>query len=130
MKKFLFLIATFAYFTSISGATIYIHECMGKVVDWTFQADEKSKCDNCGMHKNAANDCCKDDIKVLKVNAEYKQSENVSPVFKISDVLLPVTYLFVDRQLLPKITKEKYPINNFVSPTPYDLSILYCNFRV
>lgn len=130
MKKFLFLIATFAYFTSISGATIYIHECMGKVVDWTFQAEEKDKCDNCGMHKNDVNDCCKDEIKVLKLNAEHKQSENVSPVFKISDVLLPVAYLMVNHQLLPKIANEKYPLDNLVFSTPYDLSILYCNFRI
>ncbi|MEO6948931.1 MAG: hypothetical protein ABI123_04825 [Ginsengibacter sp.] len=130
MKKFLFLIATFAYFTSISGATIYIHECMGNVVDWTFQADENSKCENCGMHKNAANDCCKDEVKVLKVNADHKQFENIAPVFKMSEVLLPITYLFVNRDLLPKIHKENYPLDNFNSPATKDLSILYCNFRI
>ena len=103
---------------------------MGKVVDWTFQADEKDKCDNCGMDKNDVNDCCKDEIKVLKVNAEHKQFENVAPIFKISDVLLPVTYLIVNNQLLPKTNKEKYPPDNLVSPTPYNLNILYCNFRI
>ena len=130
MKKFLFLIATLAYFTSISGATIYVHQCMGKVVDWTFQANEKEKCDNCGMHKNAANDCCKDEIKILKVNADHKQSEIVSSVFKISDVLLPVTYLVISQQLLVNTNDRISSIDNLVSTTPPDLNILYCNFRI
>lgn len=130
MKKFFLLIATFAYFTSISGATIYIHECMGKVVDWTFQQDEKSNCDKCGMHKNAANDCCKDEIKILKVNADNKQSENLAPVFKISDVLLPVAFLLVNNHILPNQTQLNNLTGNFIDPTPPDLNILYCNFRI
>lgn len=130
MKKFIFLIATFAYFTSISGATIYIHQCMGKVVDWTFQSDDKSECDKCGMHKNASHDCCKDEIKILKVNADQKHAENIAPVFKISDVLLPVAWLMVNHQLLPDPGQKNYLVDNFISATPPDLNILYCNFRI
>ncbi|MEO6820620.1 MAG: hypothetical protein ABI266_05270 [Ginsengibacter sp.] len=130
MKKILFLIATFAYFTSISGASIYVHECMGKVIDWSFQEKENDKCENCGMHKNAANDCCKDAIKILKVNADQKQSENIAPVYKIADVLLPVFYLIIDRQLVTPTTPAELSGERIASATPPDLNILYCNFRI
>ena len=130
MKKFLFLIATFAYFTSISGATIYIHECMGKVVNWTFQEDENKKCENCGMHKNAAHDCCKDEAKVLKVNPDLRHSENIAPVFKISDVILPVTYIIVNHHIVAAPAHNNYLIDNIFFATPPDLNILYCNFRI
>ena len=61
MKQFLILILSFTYFASTSGATVYMHYCMGKMVEWNVMGSEKNKCPNCGMDKKEEKACCKDE---------------------------------------------------------------------
>lgn len=63
MKKVFAFILAIVYLSSTVGATIHLHYCMDKLVNWTLQ-EEGSKCKNCGMEKDGG--CCKDENKFVK----------------------------------------------------------------
>ena len=91
MKKFFLLILTFVYLASSTGATIYIHQCMGKTIGWDVNIESGNSCSNCGMHKNLPKDCCNDHVKIFKTTLD----QNL-PVITHSD-------LTIGNAILPKI---------------------------
>lgn len=130
MKKFLLFILTLAYVASSSGATIYIHQCMGKTIAWDVIENEGNSCTKCGMHKNAPNDCCKDHVKVLKV----QNDQNIPNAYHSNVVLqaaLPVEYFNLLTPVLftsDKKTAESYIPSGQSSKINY--CILYCTFLI
>ena len=127
MKKFIFLILTLAYITSTSGATIYLHECMGKVIDWNLHANG-DKCEKCGMHKNNAGDCCKDIVKVYKLQTAHSLPTFDFHLFSLA--LTPSEYFQQDVKIfyIATFTQPYY-----VSPPPkaaVGLCIFNCTFLV
>ncbi|MEO6814385.1 MAG: hypothetical protein ABI172_10675 [Ginsengibacter sp.] len=129
MKKFLLLILTFAYLASSSGATVYMHECMGKVIEWDLSAGESSSCAKCGMHKNEPNDCCKDQVKVLKVHVDQNLPTDYFSNFIYSKALLPRVFSFSEFALL--YSEKNIPLN-YLPPrsSKISYSILYCTFLI
>ncbi len=128
MKKFLILLLTFAYLASTSGATIYIHQCMGKTIAWDIKENEGSKCTKCGMHKNAPNDCCKDHVKVLKV----QNDQNLTKINFERDFipgLLPQKFLSFSDRLVYNFKKNTQSYTPPLS-SKTDYCILYCTFLI
>ncbi len=78
MKKFLAIILALLYLTVSSGATIHLHYCMGKLVNWGLWHNKISdKCGNCGMAKQkqkTSKGCCKDEQTLVKVDKDQKAS--------------------------------------------------------
>lgn len=129
MKKFIFLILTFAYLASTSGATIYIHQCMGKTIAWDILENEGNSCAKCGMHKNAPNDCCKDHVKVLKVHYDQNLPESYLNHFLFSNAVLPVNDYpdFQSNFSTKKIENTK----SFIPPrNKIGYCILFCTFLI
>ncbi len=86
MKKFFVLILAFFYLLVSSGIALNEHYCMGYVssVDLT----HKDKCSKCGM-KTGAGGCCKNQVKIIKLNDSHNLSSCVlnilSPVAVIEN---------------------------------------------
>ena len=130
MKKLFFLIATFAYMISTSGATVYIHHCMGKVVDWNIQMADTHACDDCGMEKDNANSCCKDEVKVLKIDNADKHPEYLNSQLSFKDVILPVTYFALVYQYFPTYKQEFFPPDTVLNEAVSDLCVLHCTYLI
>lgn len=132
MKKLLLLILIFAYAVSSSGATVYFHYCMGKMVEWSVTSREKEKCANCGMEKDhqQKNDCCKDEYQQIKTNHDQLSSEVYFQTLQInSDALIahPYTSAFLHDALLAGL----FPSGH--EPPRSNGSLLYkrlCVFRI
>lgn len=74
MKKIFSTITVFIYFTVTCGVMINFHYCMDRYSSFKLYAAADEKCDLCGMHtKN--NGCCRDEIKILKLNDDQKTSD-------------------------------------------------------
>lgn len=89
MKKFFASILILLYFASTSGATVYMHYCMGRLVDVTLQQSAKQTCSKCGMVKNPQSnkDCCKDKQQQVKIEKEHQKTETVfQPLVPIAPV--------------------------------------------
>lgn len=131
MKKFLLLIVTLACFVSTSGATIYFHQCMGKMVAWDFHGDKEAKCDKCGMDKNAPNDCCNDEVKVLKVKSDQFLPTSFAKCLLFSDYALPVTFFMVQIPTQPFVFVEnKKGASSLFRNSFENYCALYCTFLI
>lgn len=130
MKKFFLLIITLAYFISTSGATIYLHQCMGKVVAWDFHGAKEAKCDNCGMDKNAPNDCCKDEVKVLKVKSDQLLPTTFAKCLLFSDYALPVSFFTEKKPVLTIVFPENTQYNSHLRSSNDNYCTLYCTFLI
>ena len=130
MKKIIFLIATMAYMFSTTGATVYIHHCMGNVVDWDFKKNDVESCGTCSMVKDASNDCCKDEIKVLKIDQADKHPETAANQLSFKDVILPLTYFALNQQIFTINKKEFPPVDIALNETVPDLCILHCTYQI
>jgi hypothetical protein len=87
LKKLLVTILAFLYLTTSVGATVHLHYCMDRLVDWSLAGDEEKECSNCGMHKDAAKGCCKDEHKQVKFQGEQKMSSILTLLFS------PIVYI-------------------------------------
>lgn len=129
MKKFLLLILAFAYLATSSGATVYIHKCMGKTIEWDLKGDEGNKCAKCGMHKNAANDCCQDHVKMIKL-----QNEQNLPVTFFSKILsqsaLPAPAYSFHSIRLYSSENRSIESHTLTRSSKVNYCILYCTFLV
>ncbi len=77
MKKLGVSILLLVYFVSITGATVHMHYCMGKLADWSLVKSKSDICSRCGMEKsqNQSNGCCKDVQKLVKTDHDQKTPE-------------------------------------------------------
>lgn len=132
MKKYLLLILTFSYFASTTGATVYLHYCMGKMVEWNVMGSEKEKCPNCGMDKSKKDDkgCCKDEHKQLKVTNDHNIIETAFQGMQLIASALPVSYFEIPAIALSSITEEN-PTSN-APPQSSGIAIYKrnCVFRI
>lgn len=70
MKKAVAAILLLIYFTVSSGFAVSLHYCMDKIASVQIGADESDKCGTCGMKSNKANSCCKDEVKLYKLQQD------------------------------------------------------------
>lgn len=127
MKKILASIFLVLNFAASSGVVLNVHYCMGhiasvKVDDFSLKS---GMCDN----NESKNDCCRDEIKVLKVDNLHKASVvayfiNIPEVFLSSCVsLIDQTKLISQKADLPLVHAPP----NLSLPPSY---ILNCVFKV
>lgn len=95
MKKLAVFILAFVYITSSTGAVINMHYCMGKLAGWDLVQNTSKNCNNCGMKKadGKANGCCKDEHKILKNNADQKNTETVFQFMQLVASSLPTSFI-------------------------------------
>ncbi len=74
MKKVIITILAVFYLGVSSGATVDLHFCMGKLIDWGVSQEANEKCNNCGMEKGLSSDCCKDQQHKLTIEESPKAS--------------------------------------------------------
>lgn len=132
MKKFLVTILAFVYLTVSSGATINMHYCMGKLMNWdlTNKQNTQSKCGICGMEQSGHKGCCKDEHKILQIDKDQKISESAFQSFNISSEAITATYAE-----LPSVTIPPLLVENPFSHAPprsgaIPIFMLNCNFRI
>lgn len=129
MKKIFLLILCFTYLATSSGASIYLHECMGKLaaVDLGINNEKDNSCDKCHMPKKKQDGCCQDKIIVLKAAKDQVQPQ---PAFHAvtSFVTLQPSYFIVCSTGQPQTTQT------FTNPVFRDWQqsspSFFCCFRI
>ncbi len=130
MKKVAIIFLLVIYGFSSIGATVHLHYCMGKFVDWSLTEAKEDKCDKCGMKGKVKKGCCKDEHKHFKLKTDQQKGSIVDVVnFITTPVLLtPTAYCFFQ---IPVNTKYNY--NNYHPPPNIhnqNLQVLYCTFLI
>jgi hypothetical protein len=125
VKNFFVTILAFFYLATTTGATLYMHYCMGKF--YSVDLVEKVGCNKCGME--TTDGCCNDELKVIKVEDNHQPTTNeisfapayaiVNNLFNIPD---PVVY---------NVSSQLTTNNNSPPRSPHkSLHILNCVFRI
>lgn len=86
MKKILTAILLLVYFTVSTGFVVSLHYCMDRLASTEIGHSDSDKCDYCGMKKDG--NCCRDDVKMVKLHTTHLASKTVVPDFTLS---VPVT---------------------------------------
>ena len=112
VKKFIVTILALVYIGSSTGATVYMHYCMGKLADWGLGHNKSKTCGQCGMEKNDEKDngCCKDENKFVKNTADQKIVESQFQLIQIA-VSLPVSFFEIPANDFRSVTEEN-PISH------------------
>ncbi len=129
MKKFFLLTLTFAYLISSTGATIYIHQCMGKTIGWDVNIESGSSCMNCGMHKNLPKDCCNDHVKVLKTTLDQNLPATTHSSFSFANALVTEIVYSDFQPALKNAKNSSSEVFRFARSKIY-YCVLYCTFLI
>jgi hypothetical protein len=119
MKKILVSILAVFYLASSVGATVHLHYCMDKFVDWSLLKGG-AKCNKCGMEKDGG--CCKDENKFVKSNIDQKVAESSIQLMQMAAVASPAPFIHTTEYYRTSITQE----NLFDHAPPRSSSVGIC----
>ncbi|HET6996717.1 MAG TPA: hypothetical protein VFI06_17105 [Chitinophagaceae bacterium] len=77
MKKIITSIAFVCYLAATCGVIVNFHYCMDRLASMEFFASETKTCGKCGMNIKDSDGCCKDEVKVIKMNADQKAAPTI-----------------------------------------------------
>ena len=127
MKKATVSILPVLYLCSSAGATVHLHYCMGKLVNWSLADKDKDQCEKCGMQKGGG--CCKEEHQFVKNSLDQKTAESAIQLMQGSANATPIFLINTDLYSSPLV--ENYPISH--SPpliSGVDILIRNCIFRI
>ena len=109
MKRILVSILAVFYLASTVGATVHLHYCMDRFINWSLLNSDGDKCDKCGMEKDGG--CCKDENKFVKNNVDQKVAEPAVQLTQMAAIATPVDLIYTSEQYFSSLIQE-YPISN------------------
>ena len=128
MKKLLVSIIAVLYLGTSMGATVNLHYCMGRLVNWDFSHEKHRTCDKCGMEKKGKSGCCEDKYKVLQVEKDHKAG-NVYQLLQPPAIEHTTLYSSFSSVLVPAISEEQ-PVSNGPPRSQVPVHIRLCVFRI
>ncbi len=130
LKKIFTIFIAVVYLAVSSGIVMEVHHCMGKLAGASVSlfGKETHKCGTCGM-VNAKNSCCKDELKLVKLQDSHKQ---VSFDFLVQAPAIATTHFPGPIAMSNLPLQDRYSYLNHSPPNIAlpSLCILHCNFRV
>ena len=84
MKKIIASIAFLCYITVTCGVMVNFHYCMNRLASMQFFVTENKTCPTCGMHINKSHGCCRDEVKVVKLQTSHLVSQINTPDFPLA----------------------------------------------
>jgi hypothetical protein len=130
MKKFLVSILAIFYLGTSVGATVNLHYCMGKLVNWDLSLKETHTCGKCGMEKvkTKKNGCCEDKYHVLQVEKDQKGETQYQPEAPVGIAVITTFPSYINP--VASSISEEYPVSNAPPRTGVPIHIRYCIFRI
>src|SRR6185295_20228695 len=95
MKKILVSILAVFYLATSVGATVHLHYCMDKFINWSLLKGG-DKCSKWGMEKDGG--CCKDENKFVKNNIDQKVAEPAVQLTQMAAIATPVDLIYPSEQ--------------------------------
>lgn len=132
MKRALAIILAVFYLGISTGATIHMHYCMGKLVDWGLWHSKSEQCSNCGMStaSTQANHCCTDEHQFVKLEKDQQAGEILLQPAPLAVVALPPAPVNIAHILLSTLPEWR-PVNHAPPPSPHKaIYLLNCVFRI
>lgn len=72
MKKITVIILMICYLAVTAGVVINFHYCMDRLASAKLFEKKANKCGKCGMHTENSNGCCRDEVKIVKMEEDQQ----------------------------------------------------------
>ena len=100
MKKLLISISFICYLAVTCGIYVNSHYCMNRLASVHLFERSAEHCAKCGMNTHESKGCCRDDVKVVKLDQDQNKITiasydipSIEPIFSIpSDFIVASTY--------------------------------------
>lgn len=126
MKKVLAAILLIVYFTVSTGFVVSLHYCMDRLASAQIGDKHSEKCDYCGMQKDG--NCCRDDVKIVKLQTTHLASQVMAPDFSLSVPVITVADYFVSSFF--NFTQTNRTVAHSPPLSHQDTYIQNCVFRI
>ena len=130
MQKSIVSILLICYMAVSTGVMVNAHYCMNKLDSTSFFTGKADRCGKCGMHTDKSHGCCRDEVKLIKMDDDQK----INPAFAFSLPLLvaeaPAPSTFFNAILYNAFDGDEY--NNHSPPIagPSDIYLQNRVFRI
>ena len=128
MKKGIAAILLVLYVAFSSGVVINFHYCMDSFDSAQFGANKSDYCGVCGMHKTEGNECCKDEVKIFKIQDD-QQTAGSSFKFSAPDAIV-ATLPVLDEISLVRTTHQLFLHTHSPPLSRQDTYLQNCVFRI
>ena len=91
MKRALASILLLIYFSVSTGFVVNMHYCMNKFDSVEIGAADSEKCGKCGMHTEDSDGCCRDEVKVVKLQQDEQLAKLLMPSLTLALVEMPLS---------------------------------------
>ena len=72
MKKITVIILMICYLAVTAGVVINFHYCMDRLASARLFEKKSKTCGKCGMHTENSNGCCRDEVKIVKMDNDQQ----------------------------------------------------------
>ena len=128
MKKGIAAILLVLYVAFSSGVVISFHYCMDSFDSLQLGAKKSDYCGICGMHKTSGNECCKDEVKIFKIQDD-QQTSAISFKFSTPDAIVTPLPVWDETSLISS-TYQLF-LNDHSPPlSKQDTYLQNCVFRI
>ena len=128
MKKLFASILLLVYFTVSTGFVVSVHYCMDKVDSVQLGDTSADKCGKCGMHIESSDGCCKDDVKMIKMQVDQSFAKIAVPDFSLHLAVLQADEYYV--VAYTNTPEEKHPLAHGPPISKQDTYLQNCVFRL
>ena len=129
MKKLVATISVLTYFVMTCGVIVNLHYCMGRVQSMEFYGSTKNFCNKCVMPLEDSKGCCKEEVKILKLQDDQNKAQ-IS--FSIKNIVTAVT--IPSEFIIASVYNENRSSDHNVNPPPLlakqDTYLQNCVFRI
>ena len=128
MKKGIAAILLVLYVAFSSGVVISFHYCMDSFDSLQLGAKKSDYCGICGMHKTNGNECCKDEVKIFKIQDD-QQTSAITFKFSTPDAIVATLPVWNETSLISS-THQLF-LNDHSPPlSKRDTYLQNCVFRI
>ncbi|MBC7875050.1 MAG: hypothetical protein H7Y01_13695 [Ferruginibacter sp.] len=95
MKKVTVIILMVCYLAVTAGVVINFHYCMDRLASAKLFEKKAKECGKCGMHTEDSNGCCRDEVKVVKMEDDQQVTVDFSYSLPTIEALTHETSEFI-----------------------------------
>jgi hypothetical protein len=130
MKKIWVPIVLICYLGVSTGVVVNFHYCMNKLASTELFAIKGKKCGKCGMNMHKAHGCCRDEVKVVKMEDDQKLTPAISYELPPADALFIVPSTFIATSFYNVPVQRHYQNHSPPLLTEQDTYLDNCVFRI
>ena len=130
MKKTIASITILCYLAVTCGVIVNFHYCMNRLASMQLFVSETKTCGKCGMHTDQPNGCCRDKVKIIKMEVDQKVTESVSFELPALDALPQVPSQFIVASFINVEETRHYRNHSPPLLMAQDVYLQNCVFRI